>query len=60
MGDAEQAVRSAAAEISEETSERLGSADTLSDEDRKTITENARQALVRFRPNPEESGADEP
>ncbi len=60
MGDAEQAVRTAAAEIPKETTERLESAENLSDEDRKTITENARQALAGFLPNPKESAGDKP
>ncbi len=50
MTDAEQAVRKAAAEIPAQVSERLDSADTLSDEDRETIIDIARQALARFQP----------
>jgi F-type H+-transporting ATPase subunit alpha len=50
MTDAEQAVRKAAAEIPVQVSERLDSADTLSDEDRETIIDIARQALARFQP----------
>jgi F-type H+-transporting ATPase subunit alpha len=50
MTNAEQAVREAAAEIPEEVSERLDSADTLSDEDRETIIDIARQALAPFQP----------
>ncbi len=50
MTNAEQAVRKAAAEIPAQVSERLDSADTLSDEDRETIIDIARQALARFQP----------
>lgn len=41
MTDADQAVRKAAVEIPAEVSERLGSADTLSDADRETIIDIA-------------------
>ena len=50
MTSAEQAVRKAAAEIPAQVSERLDSADTLSDEDRETIIDIARQALALFQP----------
>ena len=50
MTDAEQAVRKAAAEIPTQVSERMDSADTLSDEDRETIIHIARQALARSQP----------
>jgi F-type H+-transporting ATPase subunit alpha len=50
MTDAEQAVRKAAVEIPAQVSERLDSADRLSDEDRETIIDIARQALARFQP----------
>jgi F-type H+-transporting ATPase subunit alpha len=53
MTDAEQAVRKAAAEIPAEVSERLDTADKLSDEDRETIIEIARQALEEFSPEPD-------
>jgi F-type H+-transporting ATPase subunit alpha len=53
MTDAEQAVRRAAAEIPAEVSERLDTADKLSDEDRETIIEIARQALEEFSPEPD-------
>jgi len=53
MTDAEQAVRKAAAEIPAEVSERLDSADTLSDADRATIITIARQALESFFPQAE-------
>ncbi len=45
MPNAEQAVREAAAEIPAEVGERLNFAKKLSDEDRKTIIEIAREAL---------------
>ena len=48
MTDAEQAVRKGATEIPAEVRERLDTADKLSDEDRKTIIEIARQALESF------------
>jgi F-type H+-transporting ATPase subunit alpha len=50
MTDAEQAVRKAAAEVPLQVSERLDSADTLSNEDRETIIDIARKALARFQP----------
>ena len=53
MTDAEHAVREAAANIPAEVCARLDTADKLSDEDRKTIVEIARQALARFQPKPE-------
>jgi len=54
MTDAEQAVRETAAKIPAEVSKRLGTADKLSDEDRETITEIARQALEKYQPKPEQ------
>ncbi len=54
MTDAEQAVRESAAKIPAEVSERLGTADKLSDEDRETIIEIARQALEKYQPKPEQ------
>jgi F-type H+-transporting ATPase subunit alpha len=53
MTAAQQAVQEAAAHIPAEVRARLGSADKLSDEDRKTIVEIARQALAPFHPNPQ-------
>lgn len=50
MPAAENAVIEAAAKIRPEVSERFETADKLSDEDRKTITELARQALAPFQP----------
>jgi F-type H+/Na+-transporting ATPase subunit alpha len=52
MTDAEKAVRKAAAKIPEDVGKRLDTADTLSDEDRETIIEIARQALEEFSPEP--------
>jgi F-type H+-transporting ATPase subunit alpha len=53
MTDAEHAVHDAAAKLPAEVCARLETADKLSDEDRKTIIEIARQALARFQPKPE-------
>ncbi len=53
MKEAEQAVRKAAAEIPTEVSERLDTADKLSDEDRETIIGIARQALEEFSAEPD-------
>jgi F-type H+-transporting ATPase subunit alpha len=50
MTAAEQAVRKAAAQIPAKIRERLETADKLSDEDRETILEIARQALEAFVP----------
>jgi len=50
MKDAERAVQEAADHIPDAVRERLGSADKLSDEDRKTIVEKGRQALIAFLP----------
>ena len=52
MTDAEHAVREAAADIPAEVCERFDTADKLSDEDRETIIEIARQSLARFQPKP--------
>ncbi len=54
MTDAEQAVHESAAKIPSEVSERLGTADKLSDEDREAIVEIARQALEKYQPKPEQ------
>jgi F-type H+-transporting ATPase subunit alpha len=59
MADAEHAVRDAAAKMPAEVCARFESADKLSDEDRKTITEIARQALARFQPKPKTKPAAE-
>jgi F-type H+-transporting ATPase subunit alpha len=53
MTEAEQAVCEAAAKIPAKASTRLDSADKLSDADRDTIIEIARQALAGFHPAPE-------
>ena len=53
MTDAEHAVQEAAANIPAEVCARFETADKLSDEDRKTIIEIARQALAPFQPKPE-------
>jgi F-type H+-transporting ATPase subunit alpha len=52
MKEAEAAVRKAAANIPADVSARFETADQLSDEDRKTIIETARQALAPFQPKP--------
>jgi F-type H+-transporting ATPase subunit alpha len=53
MTVAGQAVREAAAKIPAEVSARFETAAKLSEEDKKTIIEIARQALVPFQPKPE-------
>jgi len=53
MTDAENAVREAAANIPDGVAARFD-ADKLSDEDRATITQIARQALVQFLPKPKQ------
>ncbi len=52
MTDAEQAVQKAAAGIPAELSARFNTAATLSDADRATIIQLAREALARFQPKP--------
>jgi F-type H+-transporting ATPase subunit alpha len=52
MPAAEKAVQEAATKISTEVSARFASADKLSDEDRKAITDIARQALAPFHAEP--------
>ena len=52
MTDAEHAVHEAAANIPPEIAARFETADKLTDEDRKTIIEIARKALVPFQPKP--------
>lgn len=54
MTDAERAVREAAADIPDEVTARLATAEKLSEEDRITITQIAREALVRFQTKPEQ------
>ena len=53
MTDAGQAVQAAVARIPTEVCARFATADKLSDEDRKTVTEIARQALAPFQPQPQ-------
>jgi F-type H+/Na+-transporting ATPase subunit alpha len=50
MKEADQAVREAAGKLPADVAHRLDTADTLSDADRKTITEIARQAVAGFHP----------
>ena len=59
MTDAEQAVRTAAAEIPAEVRERLDTAEQLSDEDRATIIDIARKSLAGFQPkrSPRQAGS---
>jgi F-type H+-transporting ATPase subunit alpha len=53
MIDAEKAVREAAADIPDGVTARFDSADKLSDEDRATIIQIARQALAHSKSTPE-------
>jgi F-type H+/Na+-transporting ATPase subunit alpha len=53
MTDAEHALRNASVTIPADVAKRLESADNLSDADRTTIVELARNALARFQPKPE-------
>jgi F-type H+/Na+-transporting ATPase subunit alpha len=53
MSDAERAVREAAANLPAEVCARFETPAKLSDEDRQTIVEIARKALVSFQPKPE-------
>jgi hypothetical protein len=55
MPDAEHAVREAAADIPAKVRERLDTAEKLSDEDRETIIQIARQSLEEFQPEPDSS-----
>ena len=59
MKEAEEALRKAAGKIPTEVIERLNTADKLSDEDRKTITDIAQQALTTFHPKPKPAGKEE-
>jgi F-type H+-transporting ATPase subunit alpha len=52
MREAEHAVHEAAANIPEEVSARIDTAEQLSDKDRQTIIAIARDALARFQPEP--------
>jgi F-type H+-transporting ATPase subunit alpha len=60
MPDAEHAVQKAAANIPAEVCARFESADKLTDEDRNTIIEIARQALTPFQPKPEAEATPKP
>jgi len=60
MTNAERAVRKAAAAIPAEVSERLAAADKLSDENRETMIEIARQAIEEFLPEPDSRSEPEP
>ena len=60
MTDAEQAVQEAAASIPAEVCARFDSAETLSDEDRATIVQIARNVLARFQPKPESNAKSKP
>ncbi|MBN2562258.1 MAG: alternate F1F0 ATPase, F1 subunit alpha [Phycisphaerae bacterium] len=60
MTDAEHAVREAAADIPAAVRERLGTADKLSDEDRETIIEIAREAIKEFSFEPSSESEPEP
>ena len=53
MTDAEHAVQESAANTPSELAARFNTADTLSDEDRATIVQIARNALMRFQSKPE-------
>jgi len=53
MTDAKHALREAAADIPAEVRKRLDTAEKLSDEDRETIIQIARQALEEFSPDPD-------
>jgi len=57
MTEAEQALREASAAIPADVATRLATADNLSDADRKTIVELARNALERFQPRPESNSS---
>jgi F-type H+/Na+-transporting ATPase subunit alpha len=60
MIDAEHAVQEAAANIPAEVSMRFETGAKLTDEDRKTIIEIARQALARFQPKPDSKAEPKP
>jgi F-type H+-transporting ATPase subunit alpha len=59
MPHAERAVREAAASIPADVVERFESADKFSDEDRQTITEIARKALLAFMPKRDDADPDQ-
>ena len=58
--DAEQAVQKATASIPAEVCARFDSAETLSDEDRATIVQIARNVLACFQPKSESKAKSEP
>ena len=60
MPEAEHAVQKAAENIPAEVCARFESADRLSDEDRNTIIEIARQALAPFQPKPDAKADQKP
>ena len=60
MTDAEHALREAAKDLPAELRERLDTAETISDEDRETILQIARNALAGFQPKPEAHAQVEP
>ncbi len=60
VADAEGALRKAAAEFPADVVERLGSADTLGDPDRKAILDIATRALAPFQPAPDSPPAAQP
>ena len=60
LTDAEQAVQKATASIPAEVCARFDSAETLSDEDRATIVQIARNVLARFQPKPDSNAKSEP
>jgi len=60
MTEAEQAVQTATTKIPAEVVERLQTSKSLSDEDRKTILNITRQALVPFQPEPAAKSESQP
>ncbi len=60
MTDAEQSVREVAASIPAEVVARLDTAEKLSESDRASVIELARQALVSFQPHPDPAPQPEP
>jgi F-type H+/Na+-transporting ATPase subunit alpha len=58
MDDAEHALRAAAAEIPAQVSERLGTEQKLSDQDRAAIIAIAEKALQRFQPQPKQAAVE--
>ena len=56
MTDADNAVRTAAADIPADMQARFKTSDSLSDDDRKAIIEIASKSLERFQPKPASEG----